>query len=80
MKSILQVWREYLKSVNNTDFYQIEVADMKGVRELFSDVTGIHETKDERGIWLEFDCSSMFTDKTKHVKMHGHITKEISLK
>lgn len=80
MKSILQVWREYLASINNTNFYEIAIEDKYGIMERYSDVTNLHETIDERGIWLEFDCSSQFTDKTKHVKIHGHITKEVTLK
>ena len=79
MKSLPQVWKEYLKSKNATNLYQMEIEDMRGQRTSHSDVTGLHETKDEHGIWLEFDCSSMHTEQRQHYKLHGHVTKTVTL-
>lgn len=79
MKSILEVWKDYLRSVNTTEFSELGITDSRNRFELFSDVTGFHETKDDCGRWLEFDCYTHHEGKRRHVKMHGWVTKEITL-
>lgn len=76
MKSIVQVWKDYLKSVNATEFSELGITGPSNRFELFSDVTGFHETEDD---WLEFDCYTHHEGKRRHVKMRGWVTKKITL-
>ena len=77
MKTIAQVLKEYEENRDATEFKRIKVMEDDGAMCEYPDVTGMHETKDEYGKWLEFDYESFTFEKKMHVKLHGHVVKMI---
>ena len=76
-KTIAQVVKEYRARMDATEFKSVQFLDDCGVTSEYPDVTGLHETVDEGGKWIEFDYESFTFSKKMHVKMHGQIIKTI---
>ena len=76
-KTIAQVLEEYRERRDATDLKSIKVMENDGSTSEYSDVTGVHETNDGLGKWLEFDYESFTFGRKMHVRLHGHIVKTI---
>ena len=76
-KTIAQVVEEYRNKINSTAFLLISVMENNGDTSEYPNVTGVHETIDDCGKWLEFDYESFTFGKKLHVKLHGHIVKTV---
>ena len=77
MKTIAQVVEEYRERRDATEFKRIKVMEDDGTTSEYPDVTGAHTTRDNTGLWLEFDYESYTFGCTMHVRLHGHIIKTI---
>lgn len=78
MTTIAEVIAEYKARKEATEFGRIKIIEDDGSSSEYPDVTGLHETKDEFGKWIEFDYESFTFGKKLHVKLHGHVVKTIT--
>ena len=76
-KTISQVVKEYRARMDSTEFKSVKILEDVGSTSEYPDVTGLHETIDDNGKWIEFDYESFTFSKKMHVKMHGHVIKTI---
>lgn len=76
-KTVAQVLKEYRERRDATDFKSIKVMENDGATSEYPDITGVHETRDKDGLWLEFDYESFTFGRKMHVRLHGHIVKTI---
>ena len=77
MKTVAQVVKDYKAKMNAKDFQNVKVLEDRGDVTAYPNVTGLHNTEDENGKWLEFDYESFTFGKRVHVKLHGHVIKTI---
>ena len=77
MITVAQVLEEYRERRDSTAFKSIKIMEDCGATSEYTNVTGVHTTKDKAGLWLEFDYDSFTHEKKMHVKVHGHIIKTI---
>lgn len=72
-KTQLDVLNEYKNRQDNPEYKWIGVSEDSGQYEQFSNVSNVQNTKDELGLWLEFDTKARH--KSTHIKLHGPIVK-----